>query len=130
MVLDGVSVDDRVVRRLAGVIERPLAHKLEQALFFSAEIVALTPQERTAVLAAFEPRWMSEMNNVLSFRTELSCCAAIMRASSSGYAFCLRETRLVFQEDDINIASPVPPLKSALQNCTSLRIHAKRHDHE
>ena len=54
MVLDGVSVDDRIVRRLAGVVERPLAHKLEQALFFSSEIVALTPQERTAVLAAFE----------------------------------------------------------------------------
>jgi hypothetical protein len=54
MVLDGVSVDDRIVRRLAEVVERPLAHKLEQALFFSAEIVSLTPQERTAVLAAFE----------------------------------------------------------------------------
>jgi hypothetical protein len=54
MVLDGVSVDDRIVRRLAEVVERPLAHKLEQALLFSAEIVALTPQERTAVLAAFE----------------------------------------------------------------------------
>lgn len=54
MVLDGVSVDDRLVRELAAVVERPLAHKLEQALFFSASVVALTPGERTAVLAAFE----------------------------------------------------------------------------
>lgn len=54
MVLDGVSVDDRVVRRLATLVERPLGHKLEQALFFSARVVALTSAERAAVLAAFE----------------------------------------------------------------------------
>ena len=54
MVLDGVSVDDRVVRELAALVERPLGHKLEQALFFSAEIVALTFPERAAVVAAFD----------------------------------------------------------------------------
>ena len=42
MVLDGVSLEDRVVRALAAVVGRPLRQKLEQALFFSAEIVALT----------------------------------------------------------------------------------------
>ena len=54
MLLDGVSVDDRVVRQLAALVERPLGHKLEQALFFSARVVALTSREREAVLTAFE----------------------------------------------------------------------------
>jgi hypothetical protein len=54
MVLDGVLVDDRVVRQLATHVEKPLARKLEQALFFSAEIVALTPEERRSVVSAFD----------------------------------------------------------------------------
>ena len=48
MVLDGVSLDDRVARDLTAVLERPLGQKLEQALFFRAEIVALTYGERLA----------------------------------------------------------------------------------
>jgi hypothetical protein len=40
MVLDGVSLDDRVVRDLMAFLERPLGQKLEQALLFSARIVA------------------------------------------------------------------------------------------
>ena len=54
MVLDGVSLDDRVVRDLAAVVGKPLGQKLEQALFFSAEIVALTRVEKEAVLAALD----------------------------------------------------------------------------
>jgi hypothetical protein len=54
MVLDGVSLDDRVVRNLAMIVNRPLGEKLERALFFSAEIVALTFHERVAVLAALD----------------------------------------------------------------------------
>ena len=54
MVLDGVSVDDWVVRELAAHVDGPLRRKLEQALFFSARVVALTSRERVAVLAAFE----------------------------------------------------------------------------
>lgn len=54
MVLDGVSLDDRVVQKLAAILERPLGHKLEQALFFSAEIVTLTFEERVAVFAALD----------------------------------------------------------------------------
>ena len=54
MVLDGVSLDDRVARDLTAVLERPLGQKLEQALFFSAEIVALTRGERVEVLAALD----------------------------------------------------------------------------
>ena len=52
MVLDGVLVDDHAVRELAASVDRPLAEKLERALFFSAEIVALTREERAAVEAA------------------------------------------------------------------------------
>ena len=54
MMLDGVSVDARIVRQLAARVERPLPEKLERALFFSAEVVALTPSERTEVQTAFE----------------------------------------------------------------------------
>ena len=54
MVLDGVSIEDRVVRAIAAVAGKPLAQKLEQALFFSAEVVALTHAEREAVLAALD----------------------------------------------------------------------------
>ena len=54
MVLDGVLLDDRVVRDLKPFLERPLAKKLEQALFFSARIVALTHEERLAVLEALD----------------------------------------------------------------------------
>ena len=52
MLLDGVSVDDRVVRELAAQVQRPLGEKLVRALFFSSEVVALTPGERAEVLAA------------------------------------------------------------------------------
>jgi hypothetical protein len=52
MVLDGVVVDERVVRELAQVVDAPLAQKLERALFFKAEVVALTREERDAVAAA------------------------------------------------------------------------------
>ena len=54
MMLDGVPVDARIVRHLAAHVDRPLREKLERALFFSAEIVALTPTERTEVQTAFE----------------------------------------------------------------------------
>ena len=54
MVLDGVWLEDRVVRDLAAFVGRPLGQKLEQALSFSAEIVALTRGERVEVLAALD----------------------------------------------------------------------------
>jgi hypothetical protein len=54
MLLDGVSVEDRVVRELAAQVQRPLGEKLVRALFFSAEVVALTPGERAEVLSALE----------------------------------------------------------------------------
>jgi hypothetical protein len=61
MVLDGVVVDERVVRELAKVVDAPLAQKLERALFFKAEVVALTREERDAVAAAMNHgRWEPE----------------------------------------------------------------------
>jgi len=54
MVLDGASLDERVVRDLAAIVDKPLKEKLERALFFSAEIVALTFHERVAVLRALD----------------------------------------------------------------------------
>jgi hypothetical protein len=60
MVLDGVVVEKRAVRELAALVDRPLAEKLERALFFSAEVVALTPEEREAVMAALNrDQWES-----------------------------------------------------------------------
>ena len=54
MLFGGVSVDDRLVRDLAAILERPLGRKLEQALLFRAKIVALTRDEKKKVLAALE----------------------------------------------------------------------------
>ena len=54
MELDGVSLDDRFVRQLTTFLDRRLGHKLEQALFFSADVVALTHAERVAVLGALD----------------------------------------------------------------------------
>jgi len=52
MLLDGVLVEDRIARELTANVNRPLGHRLQQALFFSAEIVALTRQEKAEVIAA------------------------------------------------------------------------------
>ncbi|MCZ7587627.1 MAG: hypothetical protein M5U27_01920 [Gaiella sp.] len=54
MVLEGVSLDERVIRDLAALVDKPLREKLERALFFSSEIVALTFHERVAVLRTLD----------------------------------------------------------------------------
>jgi hypothetical protein len=54
MVLGGVPVDDRLVRRLAAILGRPLGSKLDHALLFRAEIVALTRDEKDRILEALE----------------------------------------------------------------------------
>jgi hypothetical protein len=54
MLFGGVSVDDRLVRELARVLNRPLERKLEQALVFRAKVVSLSRDEKAAVLAALE----------------------------------------------------------------------------
>ena len=54
MVFDGVSLDDRDVRKLVAILDGELAHKLQHALLFSAEIVSLTFEERAAVFSALD----------------------------------------------------------------------------
>jgi hypothetical protein len=54
VLLGGVSVDERLVRQLAAVVHRPLQTKLNQALLFRASVVALTRDEKEAVLTALE----------------------------------------------------------------------------
>jgi len=68
MMIGGVWVDDRHVRQLAQIVERPLSHRLEQALLFRAQIVAMTRDERRAVLSALEraPAELEEVRELLS----------------------------------------------------------------
>ena len=54
MVLDGVSRDDRVVRDLTAFLESSSAESSSWRCCFSAKIVALTHEERLAVLAALD----------------------------------------------------------------------------
>ena len=54
MLLGGVEVENRLIRELSGIVERPLGNKLERALFYRAKVMGLTGDEREAVLAALE----------------------------------------------------------------------------
>jgi hypothetical protein len=54
MLLGGVHVDDHLVRRLTTLLGRPVGDKLDRALLFRAQIVALTRDEKLAILAALE----------------------------------------------------------------------------
>ena len=54
MLLNGVAVDDRLVRELAAIVDGSLRGRLESALLFRAKVVGLTVEERAAVLAALE----------------------------------------------------------------------------
>ena len=67
MMIGGVWVDDRHVRALAAIVDRPVRRKLEQAVLFRAQIVAMTRDEKTAVLAALEraPAELAEVRELL-----------------------------------------------------------------
>lgn len=54
MLLGGVSVDDRRIRELAGLVQKPLGTKLETAVRFRARVVGLTAEEKSAILRALE----------------------------------------------------------------------------
>ena len=54
MLLGGVPIDDALVRRLSTILGRPVGDKLDRALLFRAQIVALTRDEKMAILAALE----------------------------------------------------------------------------
>ena len=49
--LGGVEVDERVVRDLIPILDRPLARKLDMALLSRAKMVGLSSHERMDVLA-------------------------------------------------------------------------------
>ena len=67
MMIGGVWVDDRHVRALAAIVDRPVRRKLEQAVLFRAQIVAMTRDEKMAVLAALEraPAELAEIRELL-----------------------------------------------------------------
>jgi hypothetical protein len=67
MMIGGVWVDDRHVRDLMAIVQRPVGWKLEQALLFRAQIVAMTRDEKRAVLAALEqaPAELEELRELL-----------------------------------------------------------------
>lgn len=55
MVINGATVDDRLVLELARTVSQPaLAHKLRTAHRFRSEVVNLSSSERVHVLAALE----------------------------------------------------------------------------
>jgi len=65
MIVGGVWLEDRLVRELAPLVERPLGRRLEQALLFRAQVVALTREERASVLFALDqaPGQLDEYGN-------------------------------------------------------------------
>ena len=67
MMIGGVWVDDRHVRDLMAIVQRPVGWKLEQALLFRAQIVAMTRDDKRAVLAALEqaPAELEELRELL-----------------------------------------------------------------
>jgi hypothetical protein len=67
MMIGGVWVEDRHVRALAAIVDRSVARRLEQALLFRAQVVAMTRDEKRAVLSALEraPAELDELRDVL-----------------------------------------------------------------
>ena len=67
MMIGGVWVDERQVRALAAILDRPLGRRLEQALLFRAQILAMTQAEKRAVLSALEraPGELEEVRELL-----------------------------------------------------------------
>jgi len=67
MIIGGVWVDDRHVREIAAIVKRPVGWRLEQALLFRAQVVAMTRDEKRAVLSALEqaPAELEEVRALL-----------------------------------------------------------------
>ena len=65
--IGGVWVEDRHVRALAAIVDGPVARRLEQALLFRAQVVAMTRDGKKAVLSALEraPADLDELREVL-----------------------------------------------------------------
>ena len=54
MLVGGVPVDERLLRRLAEVVPPAVARRLDMALFYRAAVLGLTSAERRVILAALE----------------------------------------------------------------------------
>ena len=54
MLVGGVPVDERLLRRLAEVVPPAVARRLDLALFYRAAVLGLTAAERRAILDALE----------------------------------------------------------------------------
>jgi uncharacterized protein (DUF1778 family) len=63
VLLGGVAIDEEEIPRLVAMLSGPLEKKLTQALLFRASVVALTREEKVAVLAALE-RAPSELSDI------------------------------------------------------------------
>jgi hypothetical protein len=54
VLVGGVPVDERLLRRLAEVVPPAVARRLDLALFYRAAVLGLTAAERRAILDALE----------------------------------------------------------------------------
>jgi hypothetical protein len=54
VLIGGVPVDERLLRRLAEVVPPAVARRLDMALFYRAAVLGLTAAERRAILVALE----------------------------------------------------------------------------
>jgi hypothetical protein len=67
MLVSGVAVDERLLRRLSEVVPPKIARRLDTALFYRAAVLGLTVDERKAILAALEkpPAGLEDLRDVL-----------------------------------------------------------------
>jgi hypothetical protein len=54
VLVGGVPVDERLLRRLAEVVPPAVARRLDMALLYRAAVLGLTRSERRAIVAALE----------------------------------------------------------------------------
>lgn len=67
MMLGGVTVEERRIRELARIVDKPVGAKLERALLFRASVVGLTTEERAKILRALDsaPAEFQDMRELL-----------------------------------------------------------------
>ena len=67
MLVSGVAVDERLLRRLSEVVPVKVARRLDTALFYRATVLGLTVDERKAILAALAtpPAGLEDLREIL-----------------------------------------------------------------
>ena len=67
MLVSGVAVDERLLRRLSEVVPSKVARRLDTALFYRATVLGLTVDERKAILAALatSPAGLEDLRETL-----------------------------------------------------------------